>query len=392
VTDTGLADLVDWAASQLPQLMDQVLATIIEQIELYHTDHVVPREDLQRSVENNLRYMVAAMRDPEAPRDFTAPQETGRRRARQGAPLPELLRAYRIGFTALWDLLAERARRSPDPNMVETLLSAASTIWRLTDEYAMALTESYRAATTELLVIQQQRRGALAEALFTGEPGPDAGPWEVSQLLGLRPDGDFVVIAAETSGPAEEGIPQIERRLSDRRVVSAWWLTPGLQMGVTSLRTGQLDQVLAIVREHARSRVGVSPVYHSLRETSRALHLARIALTGVPAGRAEVNVFSASPLAAMVANDPDEANRLADQVLGAVLELPAEDRAILLDTLQAWFDHAGSADRAAQHLYCHPNTVRYRLHRLHELTGRSLSEPYGVADLSAALLALRLRR
>jgi DNA-binding PucR family transcriptional regulator len=113
----------------------------------------------------------------------------------------------------------------------------------------------------------------------------------------------------------------------------------------------------------------VSPVYTCLRETPRALHLARVALAAIRDGRAEVNVFSTGLFASLLAHDPDEAGRLARDVLGAVLELPADDRVTLLDTLQAWFDNAGSAERAAERLYCHPNTVRYRLRRLHELTG-----------------------
>ncbi|MER6259283.1 helix-turn-helix domain-containing protein, partial [Streptomyces sp900105245] len=45
---------------------------------------------------------------------------------------------------------------------------------------------------------------------------------------------------------------------------------------------------------------------------------------------------------------------------------------------------------AAEGLFVHPNTVRYRLRRIEELTGRSLTDPLTVADLGAALYALRL--
>jgi DNA-binding PucR family transcriptional regulator len=91
-----------------------------------------------------------------------------------------------------------------------------------------------------------------------------------------------------------------------------------------------------------------------------------------------------------VASDVQEARRVAQEVLGAVLKLPAQDRTMMLDTLQAWFDHAGSAERAAEQLHCHPNTVRYRMRRLHELIDRSLTEPYAIADVAAALRALQL--
>jgi DNA-binding PucR family transcriptional regulator len=35
-------------------------------------------------------------------------------------------------------------------------------------------------------------------------------------------------------------------------------------------------------------------------------------------------------------------------------------------------------------LFCHPNTVRYRLHRIVERTGRSLSRPRDLAELCLA--------
>jgi DNA-binding PucR family transcriptional regulator len=47
---------------------------------------------------------------------------------------------------------------------------------------------------------------------------------------------------------------------------------------------------------------------------------------------------------------------------------------------------------AAEKLHLHRNTVRYRLRRVEELTGRSLAEPTGVAELHLALEAARIRR
>ena len=79
---------------------------------------------------------------------------------------------------------------------------------------------------------------------------------------------------------------------------------------------------------------------------------------------------------------------MAQDVLGAVLDLPAEDRQGLLETLRAFFDEGGSTERTARALHCHPNTVRYRLHRIAELTGRSLNEPRTLAELVTATYAL----
>jgi hypothetical protein len=389
--DPRLAELVEHVTERLPALIDAHVAYLLREIEVYRGD-VISRDDLRRSVDHNMRYLVSALREPAEATDFTAPREAGRRRAHQGVPLPEVLRAYRTALTTLWSVLTERAQEIRDPRMVDTLISLAGQLWQRGDEYAAELAESYRATTTEMTVAQHQRRSALAEALFTGAPGPESAPWEVSRLLGLPPDGELAVVAAENPSTAAEGLPRVEALLAERGLVSAWRLSSVLQMGVVSLRGSQWDEMLDTLRGTARSRVGVSPVYSSLRDTPRALHLARVALAGGGAGQAEVTVFDPSPLAALVAHDMSEGKRIVRRVLGAVFELPAEDRVVLLDTLRVWFERAGSAEQAAEQLYCHPNTVRYRLRRLQELTGRSLSEPYEVADLAAALQALRFDR
>ncbi len=65
------------------------------------------------------------------------------------------------------------------------------------------------------------------------------------------------------------------------------------------------------------------------------------------------------------------------------------ERDALLDTLEAWLDNGGSAERAASALYVHPNTVRQRLRKLEQRTGRALSDPRAAAELCIALETAR---
>lgn len=263
-------------------------------------------------------------------------------------------------------------------------------IWQLTDEHALTLTEAYRATTAEMLLASQRRRSALVEALLTGHPGPEAGPWDAASFLGFVPDGELVVVAAETRDLAEESLAGIENRLATHGIVSGWRLTPALQLGIVSVRPGQYETVLQLLSDIATTRTGVSPRYRHLSETPRSLQLARAALSYLREGASGVHVFDSSPLAALMACEPGEGRRIALQVLGSVLSLPSEDREVLLDTLSAYLDQDGSAERAGDALHCHANTVRYRLRRLQELTGRSLSDPYGLAELATASYAVRL--
>ena len=62
---------------------------------------------------------------------------------------------------------------------------------------------------------------------------------------------------------------------------------------------------------------------------------------------------------------------------------------MLLTTAEAWLDARGSAAEAGRMLSCHQNTVRYRMRRLEGYLGGSLDDPRTVAELTAALQAVR---
>jgi hypothetical protein len=380
-----------WADPRLPELAVAAYQKIVERVPAYAVAEPVPAVELRRSVEENLRFLLAALgchEDDDV--DLGTPIATGQRRARAAMPLPEVLRAYRLVFSTLWDALLAHVRAAADPELTEALFGAATRLWQLADEHAVALTEAYRATTSEMLVRDQRRRSALVEALFLGTAGPDSC-WEAASLLGLPPDSGFVVVAAETTGLAEESLPDIEQRLAERGLASAWRLMPALQVGVVSTPEQRQAEVVALLGEVGRARVGISPRYGSVAETPRSLQLARAAISVQRPGTVGVHVFSSSPLAGLMACDPAAADRLSLDVLGAALALPAEDRDVLLQTLHAYLDNQASAEQAARVLHCHANTVRYRLRRLAEVTGRSLQDPYELAELAAASYAVRIR-
>jgi hypothetical protein len=383
-----IAEVAGLITARLPDLVDRVVQRISTEIEFYRDRDVVGLEDLRGSVRSNLESMVTQLTSDRPP-DVTAPRATGRRRAEQGTPLADILHAYRLGFTELWEAIVEEARNARAPS--ETLIDAASGVWWLIGEYTQELTVAYREAAAELQLAGARERSALVEALFTGGIPDRDTLWEAAKLLRLPWEGVFVVVAAEAPGLAQEGLPDVEAMLAARGIGSAWRLHPDIQTGVVSLRRSDvLAVLLELLGRSVRARSGVSPIYHSLEETPRALHYARLVLASLPAGCPAVGQFEETPLRVLAAAAPDAAGELARAVLGPVLELPAPDRSTLLDTLRAWFEAGGSAVETGRRIYCHPNTVRYRLRRLQEHTGRSLDDPRAVAELLAALDALRL--
>ncbi|MEV6644125.1 helix-turn-helix domain-containing protein [Amycolatopsis sp. NPDC051371] len=89
----------------------------------------------------------------------------------------------------------------------------------------------------------------------------------------------------------------------------------------------------------------------------------------------------------LVSAAPAEAERVAREVFGALLELKPHESAVLTRTLRVWCANDGSPGRTAEVLHCHANTIRYRLRRIEDLTGRSLRSPQDLAEIVTALNA-----
>jgi hypothetical protein len=380
-----VARVADALKLRFDDLVDRLVDRIAAEIDLYGSDAVVARAELHRSVADNFTFMLGAMSTSDDP-DLGPPRRTGRRRAKEGAPLPELLRAYRLGFAFLWEELLAEARATGD-GAVRALTDTAAAILTCSDEYAIALTEAYREAVSDRLVTTDRHRSALVEALVTGGVSDHGPAWEVAKLLDLPYEGSFLAVVAETALGAEP-LSGVEALLSPHDVASAWRLSPDQQVGVVSLGRRPVALVVGVLGELAAGRVGVSPTFPTVEHAPRAVRLARIAMANLTGPG--VAQFDDSPLGALVAADPAVARDLVARVLGRLLALDAEDRASLLATVEAWLDAGGSATAAGQALFCHPNTVRYRLRRVEELTGRSVDVPRAAAELTVALQALRV--
>lgn len=79
----------------------------------------------------------------------------------------------------------------------------------------------------------------------------------------------------------------------------------------------------------------------------------------------------------------------ADQLRTAVFLPLASGNSPLLATLDAYLSHGGALEPAARSLFIHPNTMRYRLRRVAEITGR---DPWSPRDMLALTIALAVGR
>lgn len=379
-------------ASVLQERLDEISETLAlrirAEVDSYADEGVVPRESLRLSLDRNARAVLAYFAEGIEP-DTRPARETGRIRAEQGVPLVDALHAYRIAFDSLWAQILDEARRYPEVDQAQ-LAAGSSEIWMLFGRYAEVLATAYRETSTELSQQREARRSALVEALCRGDISDGAGLDDAARHLGLPQEGPYAVVVAAAPGAGEEPLPGIEAALREALVPSAWRLQPDQQIGLLSLAVSDAETVSLGTLRRYRVRIGISPLFDSLGDAPQALRFAQLALTGLSDESAGVARFDDQPLAMVLAAAPEEATRLVRVVLAPVLALPPHDRARFLETLGHWFAAGGRAPDAAERMFLHPNTVRYRLRRVEELIGRSLSDPRTVADLGAALEALRV--
>jgi hypothetical protein len=367
------------------------LTEVIRQAEpFYFAADVVPVDDLRTSVRDNLVTILGQLAGRPRPGP-EASRATGRRRADQGVPLPVILHAYRVAGKFIW--AAVLAEAAGEEGAATALLHAGSELWFIINEQSGAVTDAYRDAIAERARSNSQTRNAMLDVLLRGDLGDGSRLWECASTLRLPHHGTFVVVAARALRPGAESIPHAEDALRTRGIQSAWRVELDAHVGVVVLTPRQgIDRLCALLAELTTGPVGISEPYAGLEQTPAALRQARLASAAATPDSHDVVRYEQVPVAVLLASAPDAAATVAQAILGPVLALPAVECDILLGTLRTWFAEHGATSTAAAKLHVHRNTVRYRLRRLEELTGRSLSQPIGLAELHLALEATRILR
>ena len=235
-------------------------------------------------------------------------------------------------------------------------------ISRFAELIATALVAGHRDEQNRQLLAEASRRSNLIDALLEGRAFDEWSLRDVAGHLRLPINGPFVVIAAHVPTAGDEPLPEIESKLRSLDIFSAWRLLPDLQVGIVHVESDRkLDRVVALMSRMTTVRVGVSAAFGDLRDTPRALHVARVMLRGPTDSTSSVAVFDGSILATAAVSAPAAMIKTVGAALDGFGDLPDDDREMLFETFRVWQDNDASVCGAAEVLNCHPNTVRHRL-------------------------------
>ncbi len=318
---------------------------------------------------------------------------------------PHVVRTGRGSSATTYSLFAVGAR--PGPRITGWFLACEGDHRDWSSSLHESVTELVSLVALERERMEESRRAdrAGAEQLVRLVLSGRADPSEVAARLraAALADGPYVAVSAAMSprpdgrvarDVLEELLATIFTSDGGRRLVTA---LDDEAVALVGVDDGQLSEEL---RAHAerlaaglgdrRLLLGISLRAAGSAGLESALSEARQArrLAELRPGRAAVlatdEIDSHALLLATVPDDVRDTFRL--RVLGPILDYDARHGSDLVPTLEAFLEASGSWTQCANVLHVHVNTLRYRIRRIEELTGRSLAR---LADRVDFFLALR---
>lgn len=302
----------------------------------------------------------------------------------------------------------ELARAVTLQQTVELVRIACDTV----EDHASDLSASGDEDQLHRAVLRYSRDLAFQAALVYARAAEERGAWDarlealvVDTVVAGEPDDELLSRAAALgwtghaavavlAGTAPEG--ETQRSIDEIRRVAR---RDGFDV-LASIGGGRLVCVLGVEGDplpaagllsgqFAPGPVVLGPAVGDLASAPSS---ARAALAGLavaaawPAAPRPVTADALLPERAL-AGDPEAQATL----VGIYSELERTD-ATLTDTLSAFLEVGGSVEGAARALYVHPNTVRYRLKRLSEMSGLAPAQPRDRWTLAVAQSLGRIDR
>jgi len=263
-----------------------------------------------------------------------------------------------------------------------------------------------QAVTVVALELMRQRAMRDTERRLAGDVLAEALTGRLSDeelAMRLRPfgigqDAAVLVFGGAEGAAAPQAEAELDRFLADANVGALVATRERLLCAVIDARDDMDPIALA-----ARARESIAEDAGSLRAAAsrpapvgalrRTFHEARCALEAAAlANGSSPPVASYRDLGAfqlLLSLQDDDALRLyCDSVLGPLEDASGEYGDELIRSLEAFIEQNGQWERAARELYCHRHTLRYRIRRVEQLTGRDLSS---ARDRIEFWLALRAR-
>lgn len=379
-----------WASllGQADAIADDITLTLLERDPFWSEQRPDRQADLRASTREHIRRGIQAMAGQSDPdqRAIDVWRETGRLRARQGVPMDRVLSAYTLGTRALWEALLRQGWDHRVEIAEHLMLFAGQKLWAALDVQNAILAESYRRESTRLQRRDLQRQQSFLDGLVEGRGADPEFAREAREDLGLGPDELLVCVVAPFNDPLDEPLRAPDDRLERAGITSHWHVRGGNYFGLVSREGLTVAEVAEQLQPCVAGRVGLASC-DGLAGFARAYLLASRTAESLPRGTQRLVALADRLPEVLLAGSPEVVPVLVEQTVGPLLGQPPQLAENLLETLAALLANDGSPTHAAQTLYCHRNTVIYRMKQIESITGRSLQNAQDKFELTLGLLA-----
>ena len=159
-----------------------------------------------------------------------------------------------------------------------------------------------------------------------------------------------------------------------------------------------LDNVIRRYELHCHKpvRVGIGNCYEYLEDMKESYKEAESALriASIISSRQKINFYGKMGLYTVISQIPNGKflDGYVESRIGPLLEADRLQNGSLCDTLKSFLDHGGNANAAAEALYIHRNTMRYRLDKIRKILNSDLGDLSVCLELKLAFAIQRYRR
>jgi hypothetical protein len=308
----------------------------------------LPEEEVRRHVRAMVRAAITALGTGGeiGEEDLAAARRLGADRARQGVPVAALLDGFQAGRSQVIRLVIERGRAAGLP--ADDLLEGMTRIDAITTELEHRMVHAHRIADLEMARTMRDSAVQRLRQLLHGEPAGTP----------LDPGRTYHCVVSEVSEPAVAH--RLEPGLAGNGLCG---LVDGRLAALVTRTPALPDDAPLLVMSPAVPPAAIPELYGLCR---RALQAAKAqSLTGLC-------WLTDLALVTATAAEPELGRLLAADLLRALDPAEVFHRELVATAL-AYLDHGGRIEPTATALHVHPNTVKYRVRRLQDLTEHPLT-------------------
>lgn len=265
--------------------------------------------------------------------------------------------------------------------------AVADAVLRFSREVAFSAARVYARAAESRGTWDARLQALLVDALLRGD-APDELASRAAALGWDDRSAVAVAVGASPGGDASMVLLTVHR-LARRLGVEVLGGVHGTRLVlVLSGATDPLAATEKVLAGFGDGPVVVGPGVPSLDEAAESARAALAGYRAAPAWPAAPRPVAAADLLPerALAGDAEARRILRQEIFGSLTRAGGE----LLETLDGFFTTGNVLESAARSLYVHPNTVRYRLRRVGEVTGLSPLIPRDAFTLRIALTVGRL--